>query len=60
MRWPWQPDPEHVEGLQRAEERRDEVAAQWPTIHRVTAKTDRRREVNGFAQQIRDAMGVTR
>lgn len=60
MRWPWQPDPEHVEALERAEQKLDEVRAQWPPIRQATEKTDQRREVNGFAQQIRDAMGVTR
>ena len=59
MRWPWQPDPKHVEALDSAVRKRDKVNARWADVHEQTDALDRRRQVNGFAQQIRAAMGVT-
>lgn len=60
MRWPWQPDPKHVEALAQARRKRDKVNARWSDVHEQAAVLDERRKVNGFQRQIQAAMGVTK
>jgi len=60
MRWPWQPDPKHVEALAKATRKRDAVSAQWADVNEQAAELDERRKVNGFQRQIQASMGVTK
>lgn len=60
MKWPWQRPRVDDAELQKSKERLANVKSRWPEVRRAAAAMDRHREINGFAELIRQAMGVPR
>jgi hypothetical protein len=61
VRWPWsRRNDEDAAALEDAERHLSEVRDQWPRVRAEAANMNRHREINGFTERIRTAMGVTR
>jgi hypothetical protein len=61
VRWPWsRRNADDAAALVDAERHLSEVRDQWPRVRREAANMDRHREINGFTEAIRTAMGVIR
>lgn len=61
MKWPWQKrGMEEAERLERTHERLAQVHRRWPQVRDAARTMQHHREVNGFAEAIRTAMGVRR
>lgn len=58
-RWPWSARGDHAEAeAEKAAKRLADAEAEHAEVRQMADKARRMREVNGFTQAIRDAMGV--
>lgn len=59
MKWPWpRSHPDAEKKLELAQQRLEQVRGRWPQVREAARVMQRHREINGFAEAIRTAMGV--